>query len=73
MNVYIAEKIKNGLCTPTGNQTSVWCGGHFLQMKPQKSLLHRNSIKHKWDARKQRRLLVEKIESSKTLSNPKKL
>ncbi len=71
MKVYIAEKIKQVGHAPAGNQTSVWCMGHMLQMKLRRSSEQINAIQNKWDARKQHRVLMQKVQESKILENKK--
>jgi len=73
MKVYLAEKTKAAKKKPISKTVSFWCVGHILSTKPQRSLEQTQAIQHKWDARKQRRILVENIQESNILATTKKL
>lgn len=74
MNIYITSKTDNPLDQAKDPPAvSIWCVGHIMDMTPKRSLQELTAIQQKWDARKQRRILVEKVEGYKIVSNPKKL
>lgn len=69
MKVYITEKSQHDKNKPVSSGMSTWCMGHVIGMK--RSAQEILDIQHKWNARKQQRVLNREVKSDAIHSSKK--